>query len=174
MKRWICAFLCIGFLSLVSGKNIFTVDAKSIATGQDEPLFVGYGYIQVWDMLNKAKVTADKEIYKLESFTRLKDGEEQFSYYVLEELNWGYSFRSFLIYEEYDSESAIWLANYDRDYNLIDVLEVYYENAEGAWTITSKIDQKQHIIELTQYDAYGAPDTSVKRVSITSNGKIEK
>lgn len=60
MKKWICAFLCIGFISLLSGKNIFTIDTKSIATEQDEPLLIGYGYIQVWDMLNKEKVTPTK------------------------------------------------------------------------------------------------------------------
>lgn len=174
MKRIIVVFLCIGFLSLVSGKSTFTVEAKSIEKASDDPLLIGYGYIQVWDMLDKEKVVADKDLYKLESFTRLKDGEDQFSYYILEELNWGDSFKSFLIYEDYESESAIWLANYDKDYNLIDVLEVYYDNAEGAWTTTSKIFQKQHVIELTQYDAYGTPDTTLKRVKVAPDGKIKE
>ena len=175
MKRLICLFLCIGFLFSVFGEEptpaAFTVIEKD---AEDEPLLVGYGYIQVWDMLNKKKEIADTDLYKLEAFTRLKDGQDQFSYYILEELNWGHSFKSFLIYEDYDSEFAVWLANYDEDYNLIDYLEVYYDNAEGAWTRTSKIYRKQHLIELTQYDAYGMPETSIKRFKITPSGKIQQ
>lgn len=174
MIKWICTCLCIGFLSLVSAENTSSRDLTSITTSEDEPLLVGYDYIQVWNTVNNKKAIVDKGLYKLNTFTRLKNGEDQFSYYVLEELNWGYPFRSFLICEDYDSESAIWLANYDKDYNLIDALEVYYDNAEGAWTTTSKIYQRQHIIELTQYDVYAIPETSVKKVRIASNGKIEK
>ena len=144
-----CLFLCIGFLFSVFGEKPLSADFTTIEKDVDDPLLIGYGYIQVWDMLNKEKVVADKDLYKLEAFTRLKDGQEQFSYYILEKVNWGDSFNSFLIYEDYDSESAIWLANYDEDYNLIDFMEVYYDNAEGAWTTTSKIYRKQHIIELT-------------------------
>lgn len=174
MKRLICLFLCIGFLFSVFGEKPLSADFTTIEKDVDDPLLIGYGYIQVWDMLNKEKVVADKDLYKLEAFTRLKDGQEQFSYYILENVNWGDSFNSFLIYEDYDSESAIWLANYDEDYNLIDFLEVYYDNAEGAWTTTSKIYRKQHIIELTQYDAYAMPETSIKRAMVSSSGKIQQ
>lgn len=175
MKGLICLFLYIGFLFSVFGEEPTPSPALTlIEKDADEPLLIGYGYIQVWDMLNKKKEIADTDLYKLEAFTRLKDGQDQFLYYILEELNWGYSFKSFLIYEDYESESAIWLANYDEDYNLIDYLEVYYDNAEGAWTTTSKIYRKQHLIELTQYDAYGMPETSIKRFEITSNGKIQQ
>lgn len=175
MKGLICLFLYIGFLFSVFGEEPTPSPALTlIEKDADEPLLVGYGYIQVWDMLNKKKEIADTDLYKLEAFMRLKDGRDQFSYYILEEVNWGDSFKSFLIYEDYDSESAIWLANYDEDYNLIDYLEIYYDNAEGAWTTTSKIYRKQHLIELTQYDAYGMPETSIKRFEITSNGKIQK
>lgn len=175
MKGLICLFLYIGFLFSAFGEEPTPSPALTlIEKDADEPLLVGYGYIQVWDMLNRKKEIADTDLYKLEAFTRLKDGQDQFSYYILEEVNWGDSFKSFLIYEDYDSESAIWLANYDEDYNLIDYLEIYYDNAEGAWTTTSKIYRKQHLIELTQYDAYGMPETSIKRFEITSNGKIQK
>lgn len=174
MKRLICLFLCIGFLFSVFGAKPTPVALTVIEKDADEPLLVGYGYIQVWDMLNKKKEIADKDLYKLEAFTRLKDGQDQFSYYILEEVNWGDSFKSFLIYEDYESESAIWLANYDKNYNLIDFLEVYYDNAEGAWTTTAKIYRKQHLIELTQYDAYGTPDTTIKKVMVSPSGKIKQ
>ncbi len=174
MKRLICIFLCIGFLFPVFSENLLSLDFNSIEKDTDEPLLIGYGYIEVWDMLNTEKEIADKDLYKLEAFTRLKDGQDQFSYYILEEVNWGDSFKSFLIYEDYESESAIWLANYDKNYNLIDFLEVYYDNAEGAWTTTAKIYRKQHLIELTQYDAYGTPDTTIKKVTVSPSGKIKQ
>lgn len=108
MKGLICLFLYIGFLFSVFGEEPTPSPALTlIEKDADEPLLVGYGYIQVWDMLNKKKEIADTDLYKLEAFTRLKDGQDQFSYYILEEVNWGDSFKSFLIYEDYDSESAI-------------------------------------------------------------------
>lgn len=174
MKRLICIFIWIGFLSLSFANNTIPESLVSIQELSHKPLLIDYGYIQNWAVSNNGKEKADKNLYKLESFTRLKSGQDQFSYYILEELNWNNSFKSFLIYEDYESESAIWLANYDTDYNLIDTLEIFYDNAEGAWTTTSKIYRDQNLIELTQYDAYATPEISVRNARVTSNGKIEK
>lgn len=140
----------------------------------ESPLLIDDDYIQTSSISNDNKRIADKDLFKLNAFTRLKDGQDQFTYYILKELNFGDSFKSFLIYEDYESESAVWLANYDKDYNLIDAIEIYYDNAEGAWTTTSKIYQNQHLVELSQYDAYANPETSVKKIRIASDGKIEK
>lgn len=140
----------------------------------ESPLFIDDDYIQASSISSDNKKLADKSLFKLNAFTRLKDGQDQFTYYILKELNFGDSFKSFLIYEDYESESAVWLANYDKDYNLIDAIEVYYDNAEGAWSTTSKIYEKQHLVEVTKNNIYETPETIKQEVKIASSGKIEQ
>lgn len=184
----IILFITIGFSILFvscseSAKNEISkqVTPSSVSDSKAQkqrleefPMCIDNSSFQYVSISSDNKKLADKDLFKLNVFTRLKDGQDQFSYYILKELNFGDSFKSFLIYEDYESESAIWLANYDEDYNLIDALEVYYDNAEGAWTTTAKIYRKQHLIELTQYDAYGTPDTTIKKVTVSPSGKIKQ
>lgn len=178
MKRVLLIILSLGFVlssytQPVEGESIGSNTTKE-EQDNDNQILVNDDFIQAWEQSSLDKQFADKDLYKLEAFTRLKGGEDQFSYYILKELSWGDSFKSYLIYEEYESENAIWLANYTKNHTLIDAVEVYYDNAEGAWSTTSIINLKEHSLELTKYDAYADPDQTLQRVKITSNGKIEK
>lgn len=178
MNKVLFVIISLSFLFYSCNKKIDDKNNKQDLTIQEKtneiPIIIDDSYIQAWDTLNADKAFADKDVYKLGTFTRLKEGQDQFSYYILEELNWGDLFKSYLIYEDYESESAVWLANYDQDYNLIDAIEVYYDNAEGAFSTKAKIDLKQHSIELTQYNLYANPETTQKVVRVISDGKFEK
>lgn len=136
-------------------------------------LLINDDYIQTLSISNNNKNLADKNLYKLKTFTQLHYGVDRFLYYILKELNFGDTFKSFLIYEYCELESIIWLANYDKDYNFIDAITVYYGSTGISVTTTSKIYQDQRLIELTEYNPRTDPKTYVWEVKITSEGKIE-
>lgn len=125
------------------------------------------------------KNIADIDKFVLRSFTRLKSGQDQFKYYYIPfsisesfPFNISDSYKTFLILEDYESESAVWLVNYTSDMKLIDALEVYYDNAEGCWQTTSEINRTT--IKQTVYDCYADPEETTKEVSITAEGKFKK
>ncbi|SHF52403.1 hypothetical protein [Dysgonomonas macrotermitis] len=120
------------------------------------------------------KPIVDPKKYHLETFTRLKDGQDQFTYYLLREVSFDSGFKTYLIAEDYDSEWACWLVNYTPDGKFIDALEVLYDNAEGAWQTSTLIDMHKPMIYVTRYDAYATPESRDEVIMITSTGKFEK
>lgn len=117
---------------------------------------------------------SDTKKYHLETFTRQKNGEDQFTYYLLREPTLNEKFKTCLIAEDYESEWACWLVNYTPDGKFIDALEVLYDNAEGAWQTNTLIDMYKPMIYITKYDAYATPETSQEQIIIAPNGKFEK
>ncbi len=123
--------------------------------------------------IKSAKDTiSDFDTYKTREFTRQKEGQTHFKYYLLKELKFGNNFRSYLIAEDYESEQACWLANFDTNGNIISVCEVYYNNAEGAWTTNSLISESEKMIQINTYDAYSDPEESSAILKINDIGKF--
>jgi hypothetical protein len=125
------------------------------------------------------KNIADIDKFVLQSFTRLKSGQDQFKYYYESfPFNISASYKTFLILEDYESESAVWLVNYTSDMKLIDALEVYYDNAEGCWQTTSVINKvtktARTTIKQIVYDCYADPEETTKDITITAEGKFKK
>lgn len=118
---------------------------------------------------------SDYSFYKLDEFTRRKGGETHFKYYIIKELELGESFKSYLIAEDYESEKACWLVNYNADTSLIDFCEVYYDNAEGFLWVDSSIDISNKTIKITEGNIYNNPEIVLVQLKINKDGKfVEK
>lgn len=158
--------LCI--LCLVS----FT--ANCLAEDNSIILSIDDQYLEKWDNNLLKRKELDKNTYKIAEFSRLKGGQTQFAYYLLEKPIANEIYTTCLIYEYYDSEMAVWLVNYSSEHQIIDSLEIFYDNAEGAWQTTAKLNKKTKRIELVEYDAYADPDVKELKYNILPTGKIEK
>lgn len=130
--------------------------------------------LEDWHKAHITPTSLDKTFYKINQFARLKEGQTQFDYYLLQEPIFSQKFKSAIIYEFFESERAVWLVNYSSDNTVIDAVEVFYDNAEGAWLNTSKIDIDARKIELTEIDMYATPEETVKQISILPDGKFLK
>lgn len=115
---------------------------------------------------------SDFSLYKLDEFTRRKYGQTHFKYYIMEEVDFGNSIKSYLIFEYYDSEMACWLVNYTPGYKLIDCREVYYDNAEGFHWINSVIDKSKRTIRIEEGSIYEDPEIKIIKLHIDEKGKF--
>lgn len=169
-KTW--SFLLLITFSVI---NSLAGNLKNIADKSDVPtITIDIPYLEHWSRQRADTSELDKENYKISSFSRLKNGEEQFSYYLLEQFKLDSNYQTCLIYEYYQSERAVWLVNYSLGKNVIDAIEIFYDNDEGAWQTTSTINKKEKIVLLTEYDAYSIPEIKTQKVRVLSNGKFEK
>ena len=131
-------------------------------------------YLQKWGEEHVHKKELDKKVYKVALFTRLKEGQTQFAYYLLGQPVINKEYKTCLIYEYYDSEMAVWLVNYSFQNKVIDYLQIFYDNAEGAWQTISVLNKKTQTIQLKEYDAYADPEMKTQEYKISLSGKIEK
>ena len=115
---------------------------------------------------------ADYNRFKLRNFTYLKSGQTQFKYYILAELRFYNTFKSYLIAADYESEQSCWIANYSSNNNLLSSFEVYYDNAEGAWGTTSIIDETQKTIKIKTYNAYRDPEEKIDSIRVDNKGRF--
>lgn len=166
-KFIICITCIISFCSHLRANNI---DAKS----DKKILSIDESYLQKWDENQKDKKELDKSIYKIDSFSRLKEGQTQFAYYLLDKPIENEVYKTCLIYEYYESEMAVWLVNYSSQDKIIDSLQIYYDNAEGAWQTTSTLNKETKVIRMEEYDAYADPEKKTTMYRILPSGKIEK
>lgn len=154
------------------GKDTVT-SSKTVLTEISVSNFFEINSDTYYAAIDLAKDTiSDFKKYKLQEFTRLKQGQTQFKYYLLDELNINNSFQSLLIAEYYESEQACWLVNYDKNYNPISAYEVFYDNAEGAWNTSTSIDLEKGILNIKQYDAYAVPEEKTRLVKINQEGQF--
>lgn len=153
-------------------------DSKEALLMLSEPSDFEIDTEKYYSLIEKAKdtiPTSEFDKYRLKNFSRLQEGQRQFKYYLLEDLQLNSSFSSLLIAEYYESEQACWLVNYDKSGNIISSLEIFYDNAEGAWNTTSTIRRSDGFIKIREYDAYAEPNETVRLVLIDRSGKfIEK
>jgi len=169
--------LFIPFLFLSGRQNMPQYDdARNYClrseTKKSEPVIINFDYY-----ISMIKETGDKVpdpgTYKLEKFTRLKSGEEHFTYYILQEIHFSSSFRTLLIAEDYESEQSCWIANYDTNNNLLDSYEVLYDNAEGYRSTWSIIDIPKRSITVKTHNIYENPEQSEVFLKVNNEGKFE-
>jgi len=168
-KLIVCFVFFIGIVG-----NLFADNVNAISKPEYTTLSIDDTYLQKWDQERIHKKELSKQTYKIDSFSRLKEGQTQFAYYLLDELIVGQVYKTCLIYEYYESEMAVWLVNYSPKNEVIDYLEVFYDNAEGAWQTTAMLNKKTKIIDLKHYDAYVDPETQTEEYKILPSGKIER
>lgn len=148
-------------LSLIKDKSLSTIERQKV-------LFVNNDYY--YQQMKATKPVKNIKEYHLGAFTRLKNGQDQFQYFVLTDINFSERYKTKLIAEYYESEEACWLANYTLKGDFIDAMEVFYDNAEGAWQTTSKIDPNTRQIVLFSYDAYANPENTTDTIVVSANG----
>lgn len=139
--------------------NTVVIDTESIAK---------------WKETNQNLQEIDKEKYHLSDFTLLKDYQNQFAYFLLDRIKLSNNYDSYLIYEYYESESYVYLVNYDKIGNYIDSKVVYYDNDEGAWLITSIIDINAKSLKVNEYNEYENPKDKAYNITILPNGIFKK
>lgn len=139
---------------------------------------VEINYDNYYSFVEQSKDTisvSDYDYYKLYEFTRLKNDQTHFKYYILDVFNINSSFKTLLIAEYYLEENACWLVNYDRDNKVISAYEVFYDNSEGFFSITSSIDADKGIINIRESNIYNDPEDLSKTILIDQSGKfVEK
>lgn len=108
--------------------------------------------------------------YRLEDFTRLKDGQDHFQYYILKELSYYPLFKTLIIAEYYDSETAAWIANYSQTGELIASYEVYYDNAEGFYSKISFMDMDKKTIQVKENNIYENPENKTTLLTVNAEG----
>lgn len=166
--KWIgCFVFLMGFVTNLFAENI---ESRS----ELRTLSIDDVYLQKWDEEHVQKKELDKHLYKIDSFSRLKEGQTQFEYYLLDEPIANEVYKTCLIYEYYESEMAVWLVNYSSQNKVIDSLEVFCNNAEGAWQTTASIDTVTKTLKLKKYDVYADPEIKTEQYKVLPSGKIEK
>lgn len=164
---------------LISSTERSVLDSSILEVSTEDILevqsFIDFNHDYYLTAIESAKDTIsvqDFPGYKLDKFTRLKEGQSQFRYYLLDELSFYPSFRTHLIAEYYESEVAAWLANYSLDGNLLDWYEVYYDNAEGFYSKISFIDVGKKMIKIEENNIYESPENKAFRLIVTEKGKF--
>ncbi len=162
---------------LLSSSDVSETAISDIPT-EDKPAFENPIYLSHEYYMSAVKTAKDSislqdfSKFKLKEFTRLKYGEDQFRYYLLKEFSFYPSFRTCLIAEYYDSETAAWLVNYSPEGSLLDAYEVYYDNAEGFYTKTAKLDIGAKSIKIEEHNIYENPEDKNLLLMVTEKGKI--
>lgn len=80
----------------------------------------------------------EEKIYSLNKIDASYPGDN-FIYHFFETVFADEKIKVILLGREYESENCIWLCVYDKEHNLFDTKEVYYDNAEGFKSVSTTI-----------------------------------
>ncbi|MES2838241.1 MAG: hypothetical protein V4667_12000 [Bacteroidota bacterium] len=116
----------------------------------------------------------EEKIYSLNKIDVSYSGDN-FIYHFFETVFTDNKIKVILLGREYESENCIWLCVFDKEHNLLDTKEVYYDNAEGFKSVTSTI--KNNTITIITNNDFAENEnekTVTENYSLTADNKLVK
>jgi hypothetical protein len=116
----------------------------------------------------------NNEEVKLFSIETIDTGapEDDCTYHIVDTLFSGNDIKILLIGRVYTEENIIWALVYDKNNNLLDNKQVYYDNSEGAMSVQSSISNNS--LTIKSINDYGATDEERERTEVYSLNELNR